>query len=179
MPKASPPISFSTTLTNIGNWVILRLPPEASAQLPSRGQVMVSGSINDVPFNSPLEPDGNWSHWLHLDKRRLAAIKAQTGDTVTVSLQPSAIWIEPAVPADIKQALAASETAYALWQQITPMARWEWVRWIRSTGRDETRQRRIAVAISKLEHGKRRPCCWNRNLCTEPSISKNGVLLAG
>ena len=87
-------------------------------------------------------------------------------------------WPDPDTPNDIMQALQDNAQAYGLWQQITPMARWEWVRWIRSTGRTETREKRIRVACSKLASGERRPCCWNRNLCTEPSVSKNGVLLS-
>ena len=84
---------------------------------------------------------------------------------------------EPEVPADIMKALAADSRAHALWQKVTPMARWEWIRWIRATNRQETRIRRIEVACSKLKAGTRRPCCFNRNLCTEPDVSNNGVLL--
>lgn len=137
---------------------------------------MVEGTINDITFQTPLEPDGKGSHWFRADKAMLEAIDAAAGDTVALEIRPIKQWPEPDVPADIKQALAASLEAHALWQRITPMARWEWIRWIRSTGKDETRQRRIEVACSKLEAGKRRPCCWNRNLCTEPSVSKNGIL---
>jgi hypothetical protein len=172
-----PAIRFETKLFKIGAWTILRLPESASAKLPSRGQTMVEGTINDVHFQTPLEPDGNWSHWLGVDKTLCEAIHADVGDTVTLVIQPTREWPEPDIPADIKSALAAAPQARALWDKVTPMARWEWIRWIRATNRQETRQRRIKVACSKLTAGKRRPCCWNRNLCTEPSVSKNGVLL--
>jgi hypothetical protein len=39
------------------------------------------------------------------------------------------------------------------------------------------RNRGIQVALSKLETGERRPCCFNRNLCTATEVSKNGVLI--
>lgn len=170
-------IEFETTLFTIGDWTILRLPETASAQLPSRGQVMGKGTINNVPFEMPLEPDGKFSHWLKVDDALSRSSHAASGDTVTVSLEPVKTWPEPQIPADFKKALAASSRAQDIWNQATPMAHWEWVRWMRSTGRQETRERRMRVGISKLEHGERRPCCWNRNLCTEPSVSKNGVLL--
>lgn len=170
-------IRFETKLFKIGSWTILRLPQNASAKLPSRGQVMVKGTINGFRFQSPLEPDGNWSHWFKVDDGLSKAAKAAAGDTVTMAIEPTKDWPEPEVPADINKALAADAKAHALWVQVTPMARWEWIRWIRSTGRSETRQRRIEVGLSKLRAGERRPCCWNRNLCTEPSVSKNGVLL--
>jgi hypothetical protein len=51
------------------------------------------------------------------------------------------------------------------------MARWGWLRWIRATNNRETLGRRIEVALSKLRGGDRSPCCFNRNLCTEPEVS--------
>jgi hypothetical protein len=81
------------------------------------------------------------------------------------------------VPEDVQRALAADPQAQARWMECTTMARWDWIRWIRAPAQQETRKRRIAVAFSKLESGERRPCCFNRNLCTDPSVSKNGVLL--
>jgi len=170
-------IRFEAKLFTIGTWTILRLPEAASAKLPSRGQTMVEGNINGFHFQMPLEPDGKWSHWLKMDDKLRHGAHAEAGDTVRVSIEPSKVWPEPEVPADIQKALAADEQARDLWTKITPMARWEWIRWTRATSRQETRNRRIEVAMSKLRSGERRPCCWNRNLSTEPSVSKNGVLL--
>jgi hypothetical protein len=124
---------------------------------------MVEGTIDSVHFETPLEPDGRWSHWFRPDTSLLKAARANVGDTVTLEITPMKVWPEPEVPAD--------------WQHITTMARWEWIRWVRATNNSETRARRIAVGISKMRSGKRRPCCWNCNLCTEPEVSKNGVLL--
>lgn len=170
-------IAFSATLYTIGKTVILRLPKDASAQLPSRGQVVVKGTLNDVAFESPLEPDGLWSHWFTPDAALLRAAHAGPGDTVKITMQATKNWPEPEIPADLQRAIRKDADVYALWQKITPMARWEWVRWTRSTNRAETRARRIEVACSKMKSGERRPCCWNRNLCTDPRLSKNGVLL--
>jgi hypothetical protein len=174
---STPIIRFKAKLVKIGSWTILRFPEDASAKLPSRGQTMVEGTINGFYFQTPLEPDGNWSHWFRIDDDLGEAVNAAAGDTVTLAIKPSKEWPEPDVPADLQSALASAPEAHALWEDITPMARWEWVRWMRATNRQETRQRRIRVAISKLRAGERRPCCWNRNLCTEPDVSKNGVLL--
>lgn len=169
-------ITFRTQLFTVGGWTILRLPEAASATLPSRGQTMIKGTINGYNFETPLEPDGRWSHWFKIDEVMSQAIKARAGDTVTVSIAPSKDWPEPPIPADIKKALHADSKAHELWTRITPMARWEWIRWIRGTSRQETRVHRIKVACSKLRAGERRPCCWNRNLCSEPTVSKNGQL---
>ena len=175
--KATPTISFKTKLYTIASWTILRLPKEVSQQLPSRGQTMVTGMLNGIPFKTPLEPDGNWNHWFSPDAGLLKAAHAAVGDTVEVTIQSIKDWPEPEVPADFMKAVKAEPEIYSLWQHITPMARWEWIRWMRATNNAETRQRRIAVGISKMKSGERRPCCWNRNACTEPAVSKNGVLL--
>ena len=77
---------------------------------------------------------------------------------------------------DLKKALSASQKAEDLWRDITPNARWDWIRWIRAVKTPETRQKHIEVALSKLNKGMRRPCCFNRNLCSEPYVSHNWVL---
>lgn len=175
-PKNMSPIHCKAELFRVGTWTILRLPESASIKLPSRGQVMVEGTINDVHFQMPLEPDGKWSHWLRLRPGMLKSINAAAGDTVSLMMRPIHEWPEPKVPADVGVALRADPRAHERWADITPMARWEWIRWIRATGQPETRRRRIEAARSKLKAGERRPCCWNRNLCTEPYVAKNGVL---
>lgn len=175
--KTAAKISFQTELFNSGSMIIARLPEIASKQLPSRSQIMAEGTLDGVSFHTPLEPDGRLSHWFAVDAKLLKEAGVHEGDLVQIELTSTNDWPEPPVPADLKQALGRSKKASELWKNITPLARWEWVRWTRATGNTETRQRRINVGISKLEHGERRPCCWNRNLCTEPSVSKSGMLI--
>ena len=138
---------------------------------------MVEGTINGVHSKIVLEPDGKGGHWFRVDSSLREAAGIGAGDTVTIAVEPSKEWPEPEVPSDLNVALASDPQAKALWVQITPMARWDWLRWIRATNNHETRIRRIEVALSKLKAGERRPCCFNRNLCTEPEVSKNGVLI--
>jgi len=171
------PIQFEAQLLKIGSTVLLRLPPPASAGLPSRGMVVVDATMNEFHFQAVLEPDGKGSHWLKVDKAMLKAAHAKLGDTVTVVIEPSADCPEPTVPADLKRALAAVPLAQQLWMDITPLARWDWVRWISATKNPKTRQRRIEITLSKFEDGKRRPCCFDRAKCTDPSVSSNGILL--
>lgn len=176
-------IQFKVKLFKINSWTILRLPEEASAQLPSRGMTMVKGTINGVPFKTLLEPDGKYglglkpSHWFRPEKELLDEARAASGDTVQVSLEPTKEWIEPEVPEDVKIALSSSIKADELWRDITPMARWDWIRWIRAVKTPQTRQKHIDVMLDKLNRGMRRPCCFNRSLCSEPYVSKNWTLL--
>ncbi len=170
-------IEFKAKPVTIGAWTLIRLPPNASAQLPSRGMTVVEGSLNGAPLRAALEPDGRGSHWFRLDPALLAAARAGADDTLTLAIQPTKECPEPEVPADLQAALADHPQEYARWLDLTPLARWDWIRWIRATKQADTRQRRIEAALSKLSQGERRPCCFNRNLCSEPDVSKNGVLL--
>lgn len=170
-------IRFSAKPYKIDNWTVLRLPKEASAQLPSRGQVMVKGTINNFAFATPLEPDGDGSHWLNIDKAMQKAAGVQVGKEASLAIEATKDWSEPPVPADWQKALDAHPKEKALWTKVTPLARWEWYRWINVSPYPETRQKHIDVSISKLSRGMRRPCCFNRNMCCVPDVSKNGVLL--
>src|SRR4029077_19597168 len=65
------------------------------------------------------------------------------------------------VPADLKKALASDPQAFAAWEDITPLARNEWISWIESAKKKaETRSRRIEWGRSSLKDGKRRLYCW-------------------
>jgi hypothetical protein len=155
--------------------VVLQLPDTASKKLPSRGQVAVDGTINGQAFQTVLEPDGDFGHWMRVDGRLREAADVRSGDTATVEVEPAKEWPEPRVPPDLRRALSdAPRNIRDLWAAITPMARWEWVRWVNATKNPETRERRVAVSLSKLGSGKRRPCCFNLAGCTDPDLSKNG-----
>lgn len=64
------------------------------------------------------------------------------------------------LPNDLRKAILADNNMLAMWQDITPLARNEWICWVTSAKKQETRERRIAVGKSKLNSGMRRPCCW-------------------
>jgi hypothetical protein len=110
--KAVPAVRFEATTYAIDGSTILRLPENASTQLPSRGQVAVQATVNGHACQTVAEPDGESGHW-----------------------------------------------------------------WVNATRNPGTRQRRVEVGISKLQSGKRRPCCFNLAACTDPDLSKNGKLI--
>lgn len=64
------------------------------------------------------------------------------------------------LPSDFRKAIESSAIAKSLWIEITPLARNEWICWVTSAKKDETRKRRIKVGIDKMSKGMRRPCCW-------------------
>ena len=138
---------------------------------------IVEGTLNGRAFQAPLEPDGIGSHWFRVSNTLLRAAGAEVGDSVSVAVEPMALWPEPKVPADLAEAFASDPEARRLWMDITPVARWDWIRWIGSTRNRDTRAIRIEKTLSKLRSGKRAACCFNRSQCTDPSMSRNGVLL--
>ena len=64
------------------------------------------------------------------------------------------------LPVDLKKMLTDSPVSRAMWEEITPLARNEWICWITSAKKEETRAHRIVWAGESLADGKRRPCCW-------------------
>jgi len=168
-------IRFNAKLSKIGSWTLLMLPKSASAKLPSRGMAMVEGTINGFRFQTTLEPDGRGSHWFRIDNTIRKAIGAD--DTVTLAIEPTKEWVEPDIPDDFTKSLAKTPQAYTLWKDISPINRWDWIRWLRSTKNPETRKIRIETALAMLKAGKGRRCCFNRSQCTVPDVSNNGVLL--
>src|SRR5204863_1045381 len=127
-----------------GSWTFLILPKNASAMLPSRGMTAIKGTINGFPFRATLEPDGQKSHWLKVDRKLRERAGADAGDVVKLEIAPAAEEPEPAVPADLRKALAAAAPkARAVWTDITPNARRDWIHWITSAKQPETRARRI------------------------------------
>ena len=64
------------------------------------------------------------------------------------------------MPGDLRKAITSAPKARAVWEDITPLARNEWICWVISGKKEETRDIRIKKGISKLKGGMRRPCCW-------------------
>lgn len=146
-----------------GGWTFLVLPRTASARLPSRGQAAVEGTLNDVAFKAMLDPDGKGSHWLKVTRKLRESAAAAVDDEVELAIAPAKSAPEPSVPADLRKALAAAPRARAVWSDITPAARHDWILWITSAKRAETRASRINSACDMLAGGKRRVCCFDRS----------------
>src|SRR5260370_32826757 len=165
MTKTASKIRFRAKLfrpaatAKAGSWTFLALQKDASAKLPSRGMTTVEGTINGFPFRATLEPDGQRSHWLRVNRKMREAAGADAGDVVTLEIAPSGEEPEPRVPADLRKALAASPKARALWSDITPIARRDWIHWISSAKPPETRTRQADNACRGPPAGMLRDCC--------------------
>lgn len=166
LQETTPTILFTGILSQAkptkkgGPSIVLTLPKNVSAKLPSRGTTIVEGTINSFPFRAALEPNARGSHCLCVNKVMLAGAGADVGGTVTVEIARAGEEPEVRVPQDLRKALAATPSAQAGWYDITPMARRDWIFSITSAKLPETRKRRIEKACDMLASGKRRLCCF-------------------
>ncbi len=147
--KVTDGIEFESTVSEVGSVALVRLPKDASQALPSRGQVAVHGTIDGHEFRTVVEPDGLRGHWIRISPELRQAAGLRSGHPVTIAIEPVSEWPEPEVPTDLAAALdTAPAEVQERWHDITPMARWEWVRWVNATANPVTRQRRVDVTAT-------------------------------
>lgn len=165
-PETKSTIRFSAKLSEpkatskTASWSLLTLPKSASAKLPLHDTTTVEGTINGFAFRTTLEPNGNGIYELRLSKALQEAAGAEIGEMVTVEITRIGEEPECRVPTDLRKALDAAPSAQAVWTDITPMARRDWVLSIIAVKQEETRIRRIEMTCDMLASGKRRPCCF-------------------
>ncbi|MGE4232025.1 MAG: YdeI/OmpD-associated family protein [Bacteriovoracia bacterium] len=75
-------------------------------------------------------------------------------------------------PADLLKAITSNPQSKKTWKEITPLARNEWICWVTSAKKSETRKKRVDRARKDLSGGKRRPCCWPGCPHRRPSAKK-------
>ena len=138
-------------------WTFVTLPKEASAALGARGRVPIMGTVNGAPFRSSAFPDGEGSHLIQVNNDMKKGAGLAAGDEATFRIERSTDQVAVDVPADLAQALDAHPGAKAQWETITPKAREEWVRWVASAKKAETRAARVEKTCERLATGAKRP----------------------
>jgi uncharacterized protein YdeI (YjbR/CyaY-like superfamily) len=90
------------------------------------------------------------------------AMQKVAGNGATLAVEITRVGEEPEtrMPTELQKALAATPPAQALWAEITPNARRDWIYWIISAKQRETRTARVEKACDMLASGKRRVCCF-------------------
>jgi hypothetical protein len=178
MSNIDTPIRFSATIHRPGGpnqgapWLFLRLPDDSSKQLPARSMVSVEGTFDGNPFQATLEPDGEGGHWLRIQPELAHTVNATVGTVVELEISPVTKEPEPEVPEDLQSALdSAPPKALETWLNTTALARRDWIYWITTGKKAETRLKRIEVAISKMTAGSKRPCCFDRSGMYDKSLS--------
>ncbi len=64
------------------------------------------------------------------------------------------------IPDDMCDVLLLDEKLVAVWNNLTPLARNEWICWVTIVKKPETRMEHICRLCEDLRAGKKRPCCW-------------------
>lgn len=142
-------------------WAFVVLPQEASAKLPRRGRTTIDGAIDGEGFRALLEPDGQKSHWLRIDRELLEASGTAIGEVAQFEIMSVEQEPEPEVPPDLLEALEASPESRATWDDTTTLARLDWIHWVTSAKQSKTRAKRIKDACAMLAQGKKRVCCFD------------------
>lgn len=134
---------------------VVLLPQVVSDSLPSRGLVAVSGQIDGAPLWTVAWPDGRGGHWVK--------VSAELDGEVNVEIAPCKEWPEPEVPVEVTQALEQTPEALGLWHKINAATRTDWLYWLDSAKKAETRVKRIAGMCDMLAKGKKKVCCFDRS----------------
>jgi len=119
----------------------------------SRRLVRVKGTIDGQPFKSSMAPMGGGHHVLGLHKATREAVGKSVGDKVAIIVEPDTEVRAVAVPDDFRKALAGNKKAQQTFDGFAYTHRKEYVEWIESAKRPETRERRVAEAVSRIAKG--------------------------
>jgi len=141
---------------------VVLLPQQVSESLPSRGLVAVSGSVDGDRLWTVAWPDGQGGHWIK--------VPAELEGEVDVEVAPCKEWPEPEVPAEVTQALEQTPQALELWVKINAATRTDWLYWLDSAKKAETRVKRTASMCDMLAKGKKKVCCFDRSGIYSKSI---------
>jgi hypothetical protein len=147
------PQEFDALLEPEGAWTFLRAPFSVEEVFGSRARVPIKGTINGFAFQGSLFPMGNGTHCLMVNKTMQKGAGAKPGDTVHMVITKDTSTRTVKVPRDFRQALAKHPAAREYFEKLAYTHRKDYVDWIESAKKEETRQRRIDKAVLKLMEG--------------------------
>ena len=138
-----------------GAWTFMTIPFDVEQAFGTRARLPVKGTLNGFPFRTSIFPDGKGTHNMMVNKSMQKGAGASPGDTVDVVLSPDTAPRTVKVPADLAKAIAADKASKAAFDAFSPSHRKEYVEWIESAKRPETRASRIAKAVGMIRDCKR------------------------
>ena len=138
-----------------GTWTFLRVPFDVQQAFGSRARVAVRGTVNGVAIRSSLMPQGDGTHFLVVNKAIRDQAGAEAGAVVSVTLEQDHEPRTVDTPPDLTSALAEAGVAPSAFDGMSYSHQKEYVDWIESAKRPETRDRRILKAVSMIGEGRR------------------------
>jgi hypothetical protein len=149
--EAMPKIQFSVELqAGERGGVFFTLPRQESAKFGVRGRVPVNGTINGYAFRSSIFPVGDGTHYMAVNKAVREGAKVAAGDRVKIIMETDTAPRTISVPHDLDKALSKSKAARTSFDKLSYTHRKEYVQWIESAKRPETRARRVGVVLARL-----------------------------
>lgn len=151
-------LTFTASLyrpEGIGTSHFITVPFSVEQAFGTRAQVKVKGTVNRVPFRSSLMPAGNGTHYMAINQALREAAGVSAGDTAefTLELDTEARIVE--VPEDLGAALQEHPLASEGFERLSYSHKKEYVEWILSAKKPETREGRIAKAVLMIGEGKK------------------------
>lgn len=139
----------------VGSWTYLIVPFDVEQVYGTKARVAVKGTVNGHPYRSSLMPQGNNVHIMVVNKSLREQAGASVGDFVAVTMERDDAAREVDVPDDFREALAEDAAADAAFAQLSYSHRKEYVDWIESAKKAQTRASRIAKAVDRIARNER------------------------
>jgi len=138
-----------------GTWTYFNVPFSVKEEFGTNSQVRAKGTVNGVAFRSTLMPGGGGTHYMVVNQTIREEAGVAAGDEVDVELERDTEARELIVPEDLKEALQSDEAARRKFEAFSYSHKKEYVDWIESAKRQETRIARIQKAMAMLAEGKK------------------------
>lgn len=138
-----------------GTWTFVQIPFDVVGTYGVRGQIKVKGTVNGVPIRASLMPNGDGTHYMVVKQSVRDEAGVTAGDTVLIAIEPDTDERTVDVPEDFQEALGADAEASAFFEKLSYSHRKEYVEWILSAKKEETRAKRIGQAVDMLAKGKK------------------------
>lgn len=136
-----------------GEMIYLFVPFDVEKTWGTKARLSVKGTLNGFAFESSLFPYGDGRHHLMVNRALQSGAKAKAGASVSVVMEPDTSQRTVAVPVDFKRSLDANKSAMLAYNRISPQRKREFVDWISSAKKSETRRSRIVKSVEMLLKG--------------------------
>jgi uncharacterized protein YdeI (YjbR/CyaY-like superfamily) len=133
----------------------MQVPAVVTAAFGKKGRIPVCGTINRFAYRSSIFPNGKGGHHMMVNKAMREGAKAEQGERVRVTMAVDDAPREVAVPTDLARAMKGRAAVRRFFDGLAPSCKKEYVVWIESAKREETRKGRVEKAVAMLAAGRR------------------------
>ncbi len=140
-----------------GTWTYFTVPFDVQEVFGSRTRVAVKGTVNGFPYRSSLMPGGDGNHFMVVNSDIRQAVGVSAGDVVEVTMELDTDARAVTVPADFSKALGKNKEAKDAFEKLSYSHQKQYVDWIESAKKPETRAGRIEKALTMLVEGRKSP----------------------